>query len=116
MDLDDLILLAIQDSFVLFNEHLKLPRMGTMTFDDAMRSIVSGEAMTRPTWDIDRHLSSGGTMQSIEGDEFRVSGNSVVDRCNQYWDFYRPTEEDRTADDWMKFEPTPKFRLDLRGF
>ncbi len=55
-------------------------------------------------------------MQSIEGGEFRVLGNSVVDRCNHYWEFYRPSEEDRTATDWMKFEPTPEFRLDLSDF
>jgi hypothetical protein len=116
MDIEELVSRAIQGSFDLVNEHLKLPRMGTMTFDDAMRAIVSGEAMTRPNWDIDRHLRAGGTMESIEGGEFRVLGNSVVDRCNHYWEFYRPSEDDRTAADWMKFEPAPEFRLDLSAF
>ena len=74
-------------------------KTGTMTFDEAMQLVLTRDRMvTRPTWDI--FLAVRNNEDSIFYWKF---DNCDGDSSGTGWP-YRPTEEDRSATDWMIYQ------------
>lgn len=105
---------VILKSFELAAKRLSVPRVGTMGFDEAMNLVTNSFAVTRADWDIDRHLMVGGDRFDPESRyDFHLGGYYIHDECGRDWKLYCPTDEDRAAADWMKYERVPELWIDL---